>query len=646
MFLRQTFLDEFKDKEVNWGFSSGPNSLGEVTYRRTYSRDGEQWWETVQRVVEGVYSIIGDHCERYSLPLDRELATEDAETMYRLIFDFKFLPPGRGLWMMGTDYVRTRGGAALNNCAFVSTEKIDVEFDRPFRFLMDMSMLGAGVGFDTRGAGKLVWCPSNGNVIDVQVEDSREGWVDSLSSLLKWAWGAGAQPVFDYSLIRPRGTKIKGFGGVSEGPDPLIKLHQSLFKMIRDRDGEKVTSRDITDIFNLIGVCVVSGNVRRSAEIAFGEPGDEEFLNLKNYDLNPERAEFGWSSNNSVFAEVGMDYHVFTDRIVSNGEPGFAWLSNMQAYGRMVDPPNNKDWRVRGGNPCLEQSLEPYEMCCLVETFPYHHETVEEYQRTLKYAYIYAKAVTLLATHWEQTNAVMLRNRRIGTSMSGITQFLAYRGEKELVKWCELGYETVQHYDRVYSEWLCIRESVKTTSVKPSGTVSLLAGATPGCHFPTFRYYLRRIRFSDTHPDVEAFREAGYNVEVAVNEPNTVVVEFPVEGDSRVKTERQVSLAEKMRIATLLQKHWADNQVSCTATFDPEREGHLIPDLLMAYDSRLKGISFLPLYEAGAFPQMPYESITPKQYEKLTKDLKPIVWPQESAHDTEDRFCDGPTCSL
>ena len=104
---------------------------------------------------------------------------------------------------------------------------------------------------------------------------------------------------------------------------------------------------------NLIGKCVVSGNVRRTAEIVFGDPHSEEYLDLKNYKVNPHRVEYGWTSNNSVFAEHGMNYEAIAERIRLNGEPGLAWLDNMQRYGRMCEPPNNKDRRAKGGNPCL-----------------------------------------------------------------------------------------------------------------------------------------------------------------------------------------------------------------------------------------------------------------------------------------------------
>lgn len=280
-------------------------------------------------------------------------------------------------------------------------------------------------------------------------------------------------------------------------------------------------------------------------------------------------------------AKLGMDYSKLCKRISTNGEPGFAWLDNMRAYGRMGDPVNFKDIRAAGGNPCLEQTLESHEMCCLVETFPHRHDSLDDFKRTLELAVIYAKTVTLGPTHWPETNKIMLRNRRIGTSMSGIAQFIAARGMNNLQKWCDEGYKTVQQQDKYISERFAIPQSIKTTSIKPSGTVSLLAGATPGMHFPESRFYIRRVRIDATSPLIAALMEAGYRVEPAESDPeNTYVVEFPIDaGDGNtifsfssascgstenctgVRTMDSVSMWEQLSLAAFLQKHWADNQV-------------------------------------------------------------------------------------
>lgn len=553
------------------------------------------------------------------------------------MFNMKFLPPGRGLWAMGTAIVHKKNlSAALNNCAFVSTEDIAANPTRPFEFLMDASMLGVGVGFDTKGRDTLlVLGPKEGESIKYVIDDSREGWVSSVSMLLKAFFGVNGvkQPdvEFDYSVIRPEGEPLKTFGGVSSGPRPLRELHCSIREVLSKRIGSYLDTRGIVDLFNLIGKCVVSGNVRRSAEIAFGEADDESFLDLKDYTKNPDRMAYGWSSNNSVFARVGMDYSEVASRLRVNGEPGLAWLENMQRFGRMADGPNNKDWRVKGGNPCLEQSLESYELCCLVETFPARHATKEEYLRTLKFAYLYAKTVTLRMTHWPETNRVMLRNRRIGCSVSGVADFLGSHSLEELRQWLDEGYQTVQHWDEVYSNWFCIPRSIKTTSVKPSGTVSLLAGATPGMHFPESRIYIRRMRMGKNDPLAEPLREAGYSVVPAIGqEETTVVVEVPVKLAASVRVQSEVSMFEQLSLAAFLQRYWADNQVSCTVTFDPKTEGPHIAQMLQYFQYQLKGVSMFPKQDYTKYPQLPYEAISEEVYNEMTRDLKPIQFVNRS----------------
>ena len=516
--LSEGFINKYKRKKPPFGF----NGLGELVYMRTYSRikeDGknERWWETVQRVVEGTYSMQKQHIESHQLGWNAWQAQKSAQEMYDRIFTMKFLPPGRGLWAMGTAITEEKGlYAALNNCAFVSTKTIKEDYSKPFCFLMDASMLGVGVGFDCKGAGEIIVKgvdKTRGQ--EYVIPDTREGWVESLKLLLESYFHNQPDVTFDYSEIRLAGEPIKGFGGVSSGPEPLKEVHDDIRKVLEDNSGSPITTTTIVDIMNLIGKCVVAGNVRRTAEIVFGEANSEEYLDLKNYKVNPHREQFGWTSNNSVFAELGMDYTEVAKRIVDNGEPGFAWLDNMRHYSRMKNGGDDKDHRAMGGNPCLEQTLESYELCCLVETFPDNHDDFEDYARTLKYAYLYAKTVTLGRTHWSDTNRVMLRNRRIGCSVSGVAQFITNRGLHELREWLEDGYDVIKSWDCMYSDWFAIPKSIKTTSVKPSGTVSLLAGATPGLHYPESRFYIRRVRLSVNSELVEPLKKANYKVEPA-----------------------------------------------------------------------------------------------------------------------------------
>ena len=650
--LSENFVSKYKRKKAPFGF----NGLGELVYMRTYSRikdDGknERWWETVQRVVEGTYSMQKNHIDNYQLGWNAWQAQKSAQEMYDRIFNMKFLPPGRGLWAMGTAITEEKGlYAALNNCAFVSTSTLKEDYSKPFCFLMDASMLGVGVGFDTKGAGEIVVKGINKsrNKEIFEIPDTREGWVESLRLLLESYFHGTSAIKFDYTKIRQAGEPIKGFGGVSSGPEPLKEVHDSIREVLEKNSGEPITVTTIVDIMNLIGKCVVAGNVRRTAEIVFGDPESEEYLDLKNYKVNPHREMYGWTSNNSIFAELGMDYTEAAKRIVDNGEPGFAWLDNMRHYSRMKNGGDNKDHRVAGGNPCLEQSLESYELCCLVETFPSNHDSLEDYQRTLKYAYLYAKSVTLGRTHWSDTNRVMLRNRRIGCSVSGVAQFITNRGLNEFRDWLEGGYDTIQEWDKMYSDWFAIPRSIKTTSVKPSGTVSLLAGATPGLHYPESRFYIRRVRLSNHSELLEPLEKAGYKLEPAFgSEDTTMVVEVPVDVGEGIRTASELSIWEQFSLAAFMQRHWADNQVSCTVTFDPETEANEIAPALNYYQYHLKGISLLPRHDYGAYQQMPYEAINEKTYNKEVKKLGKLTFGVIKNEEAEiDKFCNNDSCEI
>lgn len=999
--LSEEFLDPYKTRKPDFGF----NGLGELTYRRTYSRimpDGkkEEWWQTIRRVIEGVYTMQKKWIVTNNLGWDNIKAQKSAKEMYERMFVMKFLPAGRGLWAWGSPITEEKGlYLALNSCAMVTTETIKEKLAEPFCFLMDASMLGVGVGFDTKGADKIIINEPSIETDTYQISDDREGWVISVEKLINSYFLPNQKTIqFDYSLIRPAGELIKGFGGVASGSEALARLHNDMRMLLNKRIGQRITSRDIVDIMNMIGKCVIAGNVRRTAEIAFGEVDDDEFLNLKNYELNPERMDYGWTSNNSIFAQVGMDYNNIADRIKDNGEPGLEWLENARAYSRMGDAPDYKDRKVVGANPslrigtkiitdngifpieklegqkfkvinldgqwsnaecflsgenkplyrvilsgnveyfatdehkwaittgkhnepfskkktselvkgdklpintvskehfgnlgtysdgflcgwiygdgwitkrgdsgqtqigmviskkdgiyggikpiieeklkeigihtslpfrerkgiqgwyefstqnktlegflsnfgcsnkrnglpseiwngvtkeftygfldgllssdgnvekgkrvslssahenlakdvldllgclgipanmhkrttrlkgydksyisyvirfqghyldnkfslsnkfkqdrlnemsegiihksplrhvvsvtkthlsenvwditvyddthcfslpnvitgnCNEQSLESMETCLLVESFPNRNENLEDYKRTLKFAYLYAKTVTLAKTHWAETNRVMLRNRRIGLSMSGIAQFITDRGLNELKQWCEEGYKTIRYYDNVYSDWLAIPKSIKVTSVKPSGSVSLLAGATAGIHYPESNFYIRRIRLSKFSDLIEPLQNAGYKVELAVGqEDSTVVVEFPVSLGKKMRTIKDLSMWEQLSLGAFMQRYWSDNQVSQTVTFNPELEGKDIAHALEYFQYQLKGVSFLPTLEYGAYPQMPYEAITEDEYNDMMSKITVADFSSNVEDAIDEKFCNNDVCTI
>ena len=621
----------------------------------------ERWHEVCRRVIEGMYSVQKNHAKDNRLPWNDNKAQKSAQEAFQRMFELKWTPPGRGLWAFGTPMtMEKRNSASLQNCAMVSTRDIDRNDPGAlFAWVMDALMLGIGVGFDTVGQDKNmpIYAPTEPENI-WEIPDTREGWVDSVRMLLN-SYLRPNQSIqkFNYDLIRPLGAPIKGFGGVASGPAPLIALHDKINDVIGSRAGETLDSRAIVDIVNLIGTCVVSGNVRRSATLALGASGDETFINLKNPEAFPERNSYdsenpgwAWMSNNSIAAEVGTKYENYVDLIADNGEPGFIWLDVARNFGRLADPADGKDSRVMGFNPCAEQPLESYELCTLVEVHLNRHESKEDFLKTLKFAYLYGKTVTLLPTHWQQTNGIMQRNRRIGTSLTGIASFADEHGLPVVREWMDEGYQKIRHYDHEYSEWLCVRESIRVTTVKPSGSVSLLSGATPGVHWgPGGEFYLRAIRFGNTDPMLHLFKAAGYKIEDDLVSANTSVVYFPIASGHK-RSEKEVSLFEKIGLAATAQKYWSDNGVSVTLSFDKEEETKFIAPALNMYEGQLKAVSFLPMGNK-TYPQQPYTEITREEYNSYVGQIGKIDWSAiydgvENLEAAGEAYCSTDACEI
>lgn len=647
--LSQAFLDEYKDVKPSWGFmDEAGNSLGEVTFLRSYSRlkeDGtkETWQDTCQRVVEGMFTVQREHCRRNKLPWDYKKAHRTAQDTYDRMFNFKWTPPGRGIANMGAPFVIDDwDGTPLQNCAFVSTK---TDFPEAMHFLMLSSMNGVGVGLDVLGADRHKVKGTDG-ITEHEIADTREGWAEALQALLNAHLSGGSKPVFKYDQIRPAGSIIKRFGGTASGPGVLEELLNWIDKLMVERVGSALSAQDIADIANKIGTCVVSGSSRRSAELLLG-PQTDEYMDLKNYEVNPERAEWGWMSNNSVFAEVGQSYSESSKRTVINGEPGYVWMDLTRSHGRIKDGQDNRDFRAAGYNPCAEQPLESFEMCTLVETYPSRHESTEDYLKTLKVAYLYAKTVTLLPTVFERTNAVMARNRRIGLSQTGITTYVEDNGIAQWRDLCDRGYNEIQRLDEVYSDWLCIRNSIRTTTVKPSGSVSLPAGVAPGVHWnPASGHYIRRVTMG---PGIllDELQRAGYPVEESFYSKGQFVVQFPIKSPFK-RSEKDVTIWEKVALAAEAQHWWSDNSVSVTVSYDPEKEAQHIESILSLYEGRLKTVSFLPM-DKSVYKQMPYEEITEEHYNDMCEQLFPLMRDVVYSNGEDaigEKFCTTDACEV
>lgn len=642
--LQESYCSKIQAMTPKFGFGG----FGEATYYRTYSRlkkDGtqEHWADTVIRVINGIISIRKQHYINNRLTWDDGSWQQFAYKLALTMFDMKWLPPGRGLWVMGTDYVNERGGAALNNCGAVDTTDLANAVD----WAMDMLMCGVGIGFNTAWRGENAKIPNKSRPINFTIPDSREGWVASVRLLIESYTKGGSWFAFDYSLIRPAGAPIRGFGGMSSGSDPLKQLHQRIETYLDSYCNKQTDSTRCTaDIFNAIGGCVVAGNVRRSAEISLGSVDDETFMNLKNYELYPERAEIGWMSNNTVVLTKTDDFAqlpLIAKRIRDNGEPGIMNLINIQKYGRYGSKEEDKAWLA---NPCSEIPLESFELCNLAEVFAARCLDENEFYEALEFATFYASTVALLPTHRSETNAIVIRNRRIGISLSGVADILDELGATELTKRLRKGYKIIKHTNAKLAAEAGVPKSIRITTIKPSGTISQLVGVSSGMHFPTFQYAIRRMRVGDVSPICKVLKDAGVPHEKDHYSENTTVFEFPIDqGKTRKAT--SVSAWEQFAFLAMLQREWSDNMVSCTVYFDPKSEGDQIEHMLAQFAPIIKSVSMLPHSNSGAYKQMPYEGITKEEYEKRLQAMPNIDWSRFGGSDgMESKFCSNDQCEL
>ena len=637
--LAEATVLELHHLTPNFGF----NGLGMLVYYRTYSRvkaDGKQetWAETVIRVTEGIFSIRKNHMKVQGLHWNEAERQAYAHGFALSMFRMEFLPPGRGLWACGTDFMYERGSAALNNCGATSTADLVLAV----AWAMDALMCGIGVGFDTR------WKPARdyqAQPIDKTVKvaflipDSREGWVKSVEMLVDfYVNDAGKQPfpIFDYSAIRPAGLPIKGFGGTSSGSACLVKLHHRIeaffdcyvrcsctahaddnaqVKAMIDQLGgvgvfdnpadlKARTQTDtydevrlVADIMNSIGATVIAGSVRRSAMIALGE-NRGSFRDLKNYDKCPERADIGWMSNNTVVLWETEDFKQLPEiaqHIRKNGEPGFLNHLNVKRYGRVNhrSPENRSDWtreqepdKATLTNPCSEIPLEDKELCCLSEVFPTRctFPATGQFDRAAflkatEYATFYASSVNLLPTHWVATNQVVARNRRIGVSLSGLADFLNMINETDFTDLMGDAYRNVRAVNTRLAAEAGIPASIRVTTVKPSGSISLLTGVSPGLHYPTHSYCIRRVRVGEHTPIAKFLVKAGMPYEKDVYSDNTFVFSFPID-QSGTRPATEVSMWQQSFRLIYMQGRWADNSVSVTIYFNPKTEAKDLEGLL------------------------------------------------------------------
>lgn len=702
--LGESFISKYRGKQPDWGF----DGLGWVVYVRTYAREKangflEEMYETAERVTLG----------NYNLPLvdgkiDPTATKEEVELFYDSFFNLALTPPGRGWWMSGTDYASTCGDA-LNNCWYVDVKPMPrrngelPKASTPFVFTFDQAMKGGGVGagvyksnieqFSTTGnAVNLVFVvgKNHGDLRElkeagfkyitpekyknlkhkkkgshtgyVNVEDSKEGFSDdALANVVDAHFDGRTTLYVDLSKVRPRGAKIKRFGGVASGIVPLIKGLLHINKVLNRSafEGRRMSTVEAADLIQIIGTVVVSGNVRRTALIIMGDQDDLAFIESKDYSkMGLEPSQWRWASNNSIIIDTKTPRERLVEAagaIYFNGEPGIVNLELSRNYGRLIDGLQpGIDPEVNGTNPCGEVSLSSGEPCNLFEiNLLKCRQMGISWETAAKLAARYTYRVTFMPYEWDMSREKVWKNRRLGVGITAVSDYVLtyydgdFRDKGFLADLNEL-YLHVNATNHKHAFDLGTEVSIKKTTIKPSGSQSKVMGVSAGQHDHWSPYFIQRMRIAANAPVMQLVYNAGYPVEPVITgrqndgspvyDYNTVVVEFPVKAPTadhpKFRSSKDVSLLDQAERQAILQTYWSDNAVSATLTFHKASEENgktdqdvvdEITEVLTKYQEVFKSTSLLP-HAVGTYDQMPWEEITKEEYERRVSLLNGRPW--------------------
>lgn len=680
--IKDDFVSKYKHN------SSPMGQLGNFVYYRTYSRflmeqgRREYWWETVRRAVEYNTSIV-------------PTSKEEAEKLYDNVFNLRQFLSGRTFWVGNTN-VSKQYPMSNFNCAF---QKID-SF-QAFTDLFYLLMIGSGVGVrvlreDVNKIPKLrtnyklihkdyVEKPKmlredstslvfyNNTSAEIIIGDSKEGWVQALEHFLNLVGRSQYRNIntiiIDYSHVRPKGERLRTFGGTASGHESLKNMFYKIDKVIKrkslllEKDNIKLAPIDCLDIANIIGENVVVGGVRRTAEMVIIDANDEECIEAKS---NLYKQEDGkWSvnkdlihrqmSNNSIYytkkpSRERLKWNI--EKMRYSGEPG--WINAEAAEKRR---PN-----MNGVNPCGEILLDSQGLCNLttVNVFAFVKENgsldekaLLEAQRLSARAGYRMTCVELELPDWDR---VQQRDKLIGCSLTGwqdminATSFTKEQEAELLRKLKKAAKDAALEYAKELGQ----NEQLLVTTIKPEGTLSQLPTVSSGVHYSHSPYFIRRVRISSDDPLVKVCEELGYPVVPEVGQSiencTTKVVEFPVKAPEG-KTKYEVSAIEQLENYKMFMENYVEHNCSITVHVRNHEWEEVEQWVWDNWDS-VVAVSFLPL-DDSFYELLPYEAINKEEYEKRVKEMKPFVPSLISKYEKEEvefdignEGCEGGICPI
>ena len=646
--LPDRIIGMMREQKVPWG------PVGYVTYKRTYSRHldpdddsspKEEYWQTISRCLQGLLDING------------ALTLRELECLAGFLMQLKCNFSGRQLWQLGTRTVARIGGDSLQACWHVRVD----EPIHPFLFTFEELMLGGGVGFTIRPE-DVYSLPSVKHHVsvtrvdtfdcDLIVTDNREGWVAFLDKILNAFWFTGKSFTYNTKCIRKKGERIRSFGGTASGPEDLVFGIDQIVRILNNAVGRKLMPIETLDILNILGMIVVAGNVRRSAQIANGSGRDRDFLLAKYWGDGAIIPKWRQQSNNTVgetdlnnlLPEFWWPYENVDEHGNSKGECFGLYNPYLAAnFGRLVDgikPGYNG--KVCGPNPCGEIMLESDEACNLSELYLTNLKDSMEFHTAAVLMYKCQKIVSKLPFLHPRTNEVVSRNHRLGL---GVTGFAAAHHLRHTHIFDSV-YKTLVKTDEEFSETMSMDRSIAYTTVKPSGTAAKLpVGCTPGANNAYAVTQLLRISFATDSPMLPTLKRKGYPMEPKRNldgsiDLGTTMVSFPVRYPEGTPCDGEVSAIKQLENVVWLQHWWSDNSVSATIQFKQEEVPEIKDWLFKNYSEKLKTISF-SRHTGHGFVQPPNEALTLEEYNRFAALVEPI---DSFDNDMDDTLIEGIEC--
>ncbi|MCI0531646.1 MAG: ribonucleoside-triphosphate reductase, partial [candidate division Zixibacteria bacterium] len=569
------------------------NPLGEFVYYRTYSRwkedenRRETWIETVDRYISFMRENLGT-----------KLGEDDYQELRAAILKQEVMPSMRLLWSAGTPARATN--VAAYNCSYIAPSKIG-----DFAEIMYLLMCGTGVGFSVESQ-TVQMLPiikrQSGQVLPTHaINDSKEGWAEALTLGLS-TWFDGRDIEFDYSKLRPAGTRLKTMGGRSSGPEVLKSLLDSARVKIISKQGKRLSNLDVHDIICKIGEVVVMGGVRRSALISLSDLDDKEMRQAKAGQFYLNHPYRSMANNSAVYNEKPTPTE-FLEEWLSLAKSGTGERGIFNRGGLPYQLPERR-WKnferhaaTAGTNPCGEIILRSKQFCNLTEVVARPEDTEASLLNKTRLATIlgtYQATLTdfpaVISSEWK---ANCEEERLLGVSVTGQWDCPAVRNPVTLSKMRELAVEVNKKHAHKFG----INPSTCITCVKPSGTVSQLVDAASGMHPRHSPYYIRRIRISASDPLFQMLKEQKfpYHPEVGqqIGSASTYVLDFLVKSPEKAVLRNQQTALEQLEYWKVVKKNFTEHNPSVTISVG-ESEWIETANWLYQNWDLLGGLSFLP----------------------------------------------------